>query len=332
MAKLKFGVELPQHLGFEYLKEMAQTIEKLGYDSIWIRDHLTVSPFEMTRFQQGYIKNGKRVVSGNYLGCIPTMAAAAAVTKRVLIGTDILNIPRRNPIDIANEFATIDQISNGRVILQGAIGQPTRDWASSGVRHPYEERGKMMEEAIAVIKQVWTHDEPTDFKGKYYNIEGARIGSKPVQKPHPPIWLGVGKTFKRVARIADGFTLSHSMFGGKFEEYKAGLDKINAEAKAIGRNPKKIEAAARFALTLGADVEATKKRGAAHWGALWSESQPWHTEWAGDADHVIKVMTPWLKAGVTHIMLWPIAYAPTEKGRFQDIEYFAKKVIPRLRK
>jgi alkanesulfonate monooxygenase SsuD/methylene tetrahydromethanopterin reductase-like flavin-dependent oxidoreductase (luciferase family) len=330
LAKLRFGIELPQHLGFTRLKEFAQTAEHLGYDSIWIRDHLIINPEEMARFPQGYIEDGERKVSNNYLSCIPTISAVAAVTRRITIGTDILNFPRRNPVDIANEAAAIDQISGGRFILQGAIGQPTRDWDPIGNKTPLKDRGKMLEEEIEIMKALWTHEEPISYKGKYYDIVNARIGSRPVQRPHPPIWLGVGKTFKRVAKYASGFTLTHSMFGGSLEEYRDSVEKIRNEATRFGRNPDEIEASARFALAVGSDQDATKKRAVKHWTKLWMESASWYGDWAGNPETVANVIRPYIDAGARHILVWPIPYGSRAEC-FQDIEIFAKEVIPLLR-
>src|SRR5262249_41685054 len=97
---MDLGVELPQHLGYAYLEELAHGIEELGFDSVWVRDHLIVSRHEMEQFQHGYLVDGKRIVRGDYLGCVPTLAAVAAITTQVTIGTDILNIPRRHPVDV----------------------------------------------------------------------------------------------------------------------------------------------------------------------------------------------------------------------------------------
>lgn len=330
VSELRFGVELPQHMGYRATVEMALAAEELGYDSVWVRDHLIVSPYELTQFQHGYIDEGRRELGAHYLSCIPTMAAIAAVTSRVVIGSDILNLPRRNPVDVANEIATIDEISGGRVILHGAIGQPVRDWAASGVRTPLSQRGAMMAEALTIIKALWTQDEPYSFTGRYYDIDAARIGSRPVQEPHPPIWLGVERTFRRVARLADGFTLSGTMFGGEFEAYRSALGKIRVEAVQAGRSADEIEPAARFAFTMDDDVTAAKERGERDWGLLFGSSAPWHRDWAGDADTICRIMQPWIDEGVRHILLWPIPYAsPAE--RLRDIGYFAERVIPRLR-
>jgi alkanesulfonate monooxygenase SsuD/methylene tetrahydromethanopterin reductase-like flavin-dependent oxidoreductase (luciferase family) len=330
MSQVSFGIELPQHLGFAHLRAMACAAEDLGYDSVWVRDHLIVDAREMASFQQGYIADGERKVSGEYLACIPALAALAAVTKRITIGTDVLNLPRRNPVDVANEMACIDQISGGRLILQAAVGNPRRDWAASGVRTPVSARGKMLEEALTIIRLLWTSDDPVSFDGEYYQIEGARLGNRPVQRPHPPIWLGVRTTFGRVARFADGFTLSESMFGGDFATFGRALEAIRAEAVSIGRNPGKITAAARFALVASPDGAQARLRASADWGRLFMEPAEWYSDWAGNADLICDLINPWIAAGVRHILLWPIPYGPGEDF-LADITYFAGNVMARYR-
>lgn len=308
---------------------MAVAAEALGFDSLWVRDHLIVSPLEMERFQQRYLQGGRPVVSGSYLSCVPALSVLAAVTSRATIGTDILNIPRRHPVDVANEMAAVDAISGGRLILQGAIGHPTRDWEPLGIDTPLRARGEMLEEAIEIIRRLWTSDQPIDFDGRHYTLRQARIGSRPVQQPQPPIWLGVEKTLRRVARCADGFTLMGSMFGGDLGRYREAVAAIRNGATAFGRDPDAITAAARFAVVLDEDRERAKQRADADWTALWGEPQPWYREWAGDPDDIAAVITPYIAAGADHILLWPLPYAAPDAMR--DLEVFATKVIPRLR-
>ena len=325
----EFGVELPQHVGYAYLRSLAQAAEQLGFDSLWVRDHLIVSPHEMEQFQQGYLLDGERAVSGDYLGCVPTLAALAADTRRATIGTDILNIPRRHPVDVANEIATVDQISGGRVLLQGAVGQPTRDWAPLGIDIPPRVRGEMLEEAVEIIRALWSSEEPIDYRGAHYALTKARLGSRPVQQL-PPIWLGVAKTFKRVARIADGFTLSSAMFGGAAGGFRDAAETVRREALAAGRDPDAIAPAARFAIVVDEDRDRAKARAHADWSALWRREEPWFREQAGDPDDIAALLAPYVDAGAQHVLLWPLPYADLG-DTLRDLELFATHVIPRFR-
>jgi alkanesulfonate monooxygenase SsuD/methylene tetrahydromethanopterin reductase-like flavin-dependent oxidoreductase (luciferase family) len=311
------------------LRDLGQAAEDLGFDSLWVRDHLIVSPHEMEQFQQGYLVDGRRVVSGDYLGCVPALAALAAATTRPLLGTCILNFPRRHPVDIANELATVDQISGGRLILQGATGHPMRDFAPLGLDVPPRLRGQMMEEEIEIIRALWSSEEPLDFEGEHYTLTQARIGSRPVQQL-PPIWLGIDKTYKRVARCADGFTLTGSMFGGDLEHYRDAVAEIKREAVAVGRDPAAITAAARFAIVVDEDRARAKDRAEQEWGALWRRSDAWHRDWAGTPDDIAAAIVPFLEAGAEHVLLWPVAHV-TAAQTMADLELFAREVIPRLR-
>jgi alkanesulfonate monooxygenase SsuD/methylene tetrahydromethanopterin reductase-like flavin-dependent oxidoreductase (luciferase family) len=316
-------------MGPAHLLRMARASEELGFDSVWVRDHLIVSPLEMSRFQQRYLDGGRPVVSGRYLSCVPALTAVATITARVSIGTDIINIPRRHPVDVANEMAAVDEISGGRLIVQGAIGHPTRDWEPLGIESSLRARGEMLEEAMAIMRALWTSEEPIDFAGRHYTLRQARIGSRPVQRPGPPIWLGVEKTLGRVARLADGFTLMGTMFGGDLEHFRAAVREVRRQAAAAGRDPGAIVAAARFAVVVDLDGVRARRRADADWAQLWGQPQAWYRRWAGDPDEVAAVIAPYVDAGATHVMLWPIPYAGAEALR--DLEIFATEVIPRLR-
>jgi alkanesulfonate monooxygenase SsuD/methylene tetrahydromethanopterin reductase-like flavin-dependent oxidoreductase (luciferase family) len=234
-------------------------------------------------------------------------------------------------VDIANELATVDQLSNGRLILQGATGHPTRDWDPLGVTTPISVsvRGRMMEEQIAIIRSLWASDEPLDFEGRYYTLTQARIGSRPLQQL-PPIWLGIDRTYGRVGRLADGFTLTGTMWGGALDRYSNAVREIRRSAVAAGRDPSTIAAAARFAVVVDEDRAPAKERAEADWGALWGRPQAWYSEWAGDPDDVVSLIRPYVDAGATHVLVWPIPYS-TADDTLRQLERFAKDVAPSLR-
>jgi alkanesulfonate monooxygenase SsuD/methylene tetrahydromethanopterin reductase-like flavin-dependent oxidoreductase (luciferase family) len=260
---------------------------------------------------------------------VPTLAALAADTSRITIGTDILNISRRHPVDVANEIATVDQISGGRVILQGAVGQPTRDWTPLGIDTPMRVRGEMLVESMEIIRALWSSEDPIDYEGTHYTLKQARLGSRPVQQPLP-IWLGVAKTLKRVARYADGFTLSGSMFGSDLDSFREALEIVRQEAVVVGRDPDAIVPVARFAIAVGEDREQTKARAQADWSALWRREESWFRDQAGDPDDIAALLAPYVDAGAGHFLIWPIPYAEVGEA-IRDLELFATEVIPRLR-
>lgn len=192
------------------LLDLAVEAESLGYHSVWLGDRLLSSP----RYDP-----------------IVTLAAIAARTRSIRLGTAILQNHMRNPVVLALEWGTLDTISGGRTILGLGLGggKPetiARDCEVAGF--PKTQRGKIFEEGIEVLKALWTEESVT-FEGKFYRLRDVALGYKPVQKPHPPIWVaagyynpvepGTGPTgyhvpadagkfrgpLERVARLADGW-------------------------------------------------------------------------------------------------------------------------------
>lgn len=194
LRKNKFGCQLPQEIDdFEQLIEVANECEKLGYDSVWAYDHM--SPF-WTR-------------SGRALECWTVLSAVAERTQKIKIGSLVTNVNLRNPALLAKMASTVDNISDGRLILGLGTGDTmSRDeLLSYGYHFPsLDERVERLRETILILNAMWTSDEAS-FKGKYYKICQARNSPKPKQKPRPPIWIG-GKHRKIldvVAEFADGW-------------------------------------------------------------------------------------------------------------------------------
>ena len=167
--------------------------ERLGYDSVWVYDHL--SPFWIT--------------SGYTLECWTLLSAIAARTKQIRIGSLVTNVNLRNPALLAKMTSTLDNISKGRLILGLGIGDKLsrNELHSYGYRFaPLSERIDRLRETIQILKALWTQEE-TSFNGKHFQISRARNYPKPVQNPHPQIWIG-GKHHMLqdvIAETADGW-------------------------------------------------------------------------------------------------------------------------------
>jgi alkanesulfonate monooxygenase SsuD/methylene tetrahydromethanopterin reductase-like flavin-dependent oxidoreductase (luciferase family) len=191
---MKFGCQLPQDIDdFDRLIEVAEECERLGYDSVWVYDHL--SPFWSR--------------SGKALECWTALSAVAARTNNVKVGSLVTNVVLRNPSLLAKMSSTVDNISGGRLILGLGTGDKLsrRELNSYGYKFPpLDERVERLRESILILKAMWTKDEVT-FHGKHYTISHAVNFPKPEQSPHPPIWIG-GKHLRIVnvvAELADGW-------------------------------------------------------------------------------------------------------------------------------
>jgi probable F420-dependent oxidoreductase len=173
--------------GGDYYRQALDEVtraEELGFDSVWMEEH--------------------HAVTNHYWPSpLPVLAGFATRTSRLLLGTDIVVAAFHHPVRLAEDVAMLDVMSNGRFVLGIAIGYKPDEFALYGVE--LEKRGARFEEQLAIMKGLWTQ-ERVQFKGAYYTLEG-RLEPKPVQKPHPPLWIGGWGdiTLRRAASLADNW-------------------------------------------------------------------------------------------------------------------------------
>ena len=193
---------------FEELIEECVEAEALGFDSITKTSHYSTAPFQA--FQQ-----------------FPLLARLSAETKRVRLNAGIILLSLHKPLDIAEQLATIDIMSNGRVICGVALGYREVEFAAFGAE--VKTRGKRLEENLVALKRLWTEDTVT-MKGSHFELIEASCSPKPLQKPHPPIWIGANANvaIKRAARLGDCWYINPhnkiSTIQEQMEVYKRALD------------------------------------------------------------------------------------------------------------
>jgi probable F420-dependent oxidoreductase len=186
------------------MRLVATEAELMGYDSLWTNERLLVPVNAKTP----YPGNAEGVLDEEYkthLDHLTCMTYVSAITERVRLGVSVINIPWYNPVLLAKRLAAMDVLSNGRVTV--GVGLAWSEDECDAANIPYRERGRIGEEAIECLLAVWGPD-PVEYHGKYFNLEPAYVGPKPVQKPHPPIIVGAfaPKALDRAGRLADGFT------------------------------------------------------------------------------------------------------------------------------
>ena len=211
---MRFGVAIPSYRVPDdpsYIADAAQAAENLGYDSIWLADHLAVP--------EDYL---------DYLGPqwyepVVTASFLAAKTRRVKIGWDVLIIPYRNPLILAKMVATLDSLCEGRVIFAGAAGYVEGEFAGLGL--DFHQRGRMTDEYLRIYRELWTQEDPA-FEGDYFSFSEVKSSPKPSQKPHPPVWIGghSGAAIRRAALLGDGWHPLHP----SAEEMRRGIATIKA--------------------------------------------------------------------------------------------------------
>ena len=230
-------------VGPEALLKVAKRAEDLGFDSLWVLDRILwpVNPRAPYPIGDGSLP----VQYKSVLDPVETLTFAAAHTSRIALATGVLNLPWYNPVLLARRLTTLDVLSRGRLRVGFGIGWSPDEYEAAGTS--WEDRGKRADEAIRVLKKIWTTD-PVEFEGKHYRIAKSFIGPKPVQKPHPPIYMAAftPSAMKRVAAEADAWL----PVGIPLSGVGAMFDGIKKMAKDAGRDPSTLE----LILTAGVEI------------------------------------------------------------------------------
>jgi probable F420-dependent oxidoreductase len=236
---MKVGMFLPQ-VGEDATKEnilyIAKQAEKEGINSVWVLDRLLWPLIPQTPYAA--TPDGTLPVEfQNVLEPLTTLTYVASVTKRILLGTSIIDMFFQNPVLLGKRFATLDILSEGRTIAGLGIGWSKDEYEVSSV--PYKDKGSRADEYLQVLRKIWT-DEIVEFKGQFYNIPASKIGPKPLQEPHPPILLGgfSPKTFSRIVNYANGW-LGVAGFG-PLEQLEQIISGLRESARKVDKDPSKI--------------------------------------------------------------------------------------------
>jgi F420-dependent oxidoreductase-like protein len=230
---MRIGLDVAQHqLLWPELAERVQFAESAGFDGAWVFDHFT--PLYGDR-------------NGPCMEAWTLLASLAAITSRIRLGVLVTGITYRHPSVLATEAITVDHISRGRLELGLGAAWHQPEHEELGIPFPpLKERAERLEEGVEVIRLLMTKDRAT-FKGLHYQLDGASYHPKPVQKPHPPIWIGAGGEqlmLPIVARQADAW---HAFGSGDSMARKSRL--LDQLAEKAGRDPNAILRSASLSLS-----------------------------------------------------------------------------------
>ena len=214
---------------------LAKRAEELGFESFWVPEH-PIIPVHTT---STYAGSPDGVIPESYSRIVDpfvALARASAVTRTIKLGTGICLIPERNPLLLAKEIATLDHFSGGRCILGIGAGWLKEETEIMG--GDFSHRWGQTREAVLAMKELWTKEE-AEYHGRYYDFPPVKSFPKPVQKPHPPVYLGgtASSVFKRVVDWGDGWMPTR----GTVEGIRRGRAAIDELAVAAGRDPSSIE-------------------------------------------------------------------------------------------
>ena len=288
--------------------EVSVLAEELGYDSLWVYDHF---------------HNVPRPAHEAVFECWTTIAALSQATSRVRLGQMVGCNSYRQPSVLAKMTSTIDVISGGRLDWGIGAGWYENEYKGYGFEFPAPKvRIGMLRETVEIVKSMWT-DEETSYDGRYYTLERANCDPKPLQDPHPPIWIGGGGeqlTLRVVARHADV-----ANFGGKPHEWAHKAEVLKNHCKDVGRDYDEIRKTISGEMMIReteAEIDAIGTR------SLWGEPlESWKAgNLVGTPEQVAEKLQAYVDLGCTGFVPWCADYPETE-----SLVLFAEKVIPAFR-
>jgi probable F420-dependent oxidoreductase len=289
------------------LLAMAERAETAGFASVWIGDSLTARP----RHEP-----------------LTLLAAVAARTRRVRVGTAVLLPALRNPVVLAHVVSTLDRIAEGRLILGVGIAADTpairREFAAAGV--PFERRVGRLLETLAICRALWTRDH-VSFAGKHFTLDDVSVEPKPHHAGGPPIWIGgSGPTALREAARYDAWFPT----GPGVEFFAEQFPRIRAAAREAGRAPDAVAGAAYITLALDADRAAAEQRLHAFLEGYYAMParaiMARQATYAGPLEGCVEWLQRWIDAGAHHLI-----FRFAGGDQLAQLDDAASRLLPRLR-
>ena len=271
--------------------------DELGFDSVWCNDHLAIP----STAGDGAAEPAYAAAYGEQRGQsiyepLIVLAYLAAVTRRVLLGTSVYLLPLRHPLLAARQAVSLDRLSDGRLVLGVGAGWLESEFAAVGV--PYRQRGRRTDEAIAMLKSLCRED-------------GAEFLPKPVQRPHPPLWIGgrSGAAVRRAARLGDAWHPSHLTV----DELRQQIPGLHAECERAGRSADEVTVTTRRKLVLAGsptDAEAARVL-------------------QGDAGAIAATVAELAEVGVTHLIVE--VPGSSEGELLENLDWLGREVLTEIR-
>lgn len=315
-----FGVFMPQGWKMELASidgaenkwnaavEVAVKAEELGFDSLWVYDHFHNVP----------VPAHEAVFE-----CWTTLAAISQRTSRIRLGQMVGCNSYRNPGLLAKITSTLDVISGGRVEWGIGAGWYENEYRGYGYEYPKPSaRIGMLRETVEIVKSMWTQLETT-YDGKHYKLVRANCDPKPLQQPHPPVWIGGGGEQLTLRVVAEHANVSN--FGSSLDEFIRKREILRSHCKTVGRDESEIRktiSSEVFIRETEAELVAAGSRSMSGEPLdVWREKA-----FVGTPDQVSEKISRFLEAGCSGFIPWCPDYPSTE-----TIELFATKVMPNFR-
>ncbi len=305
-GKISWGISIPQvffdgPIDMLLIERWSKRAEDLGFESLWTQEAIT-----------GAVPILEPVTLLSYL---------AAITQKVRLGTSVIVAPVRNPIQLAKSLGSLDRMSEGRLTVGLGLGGNPNDIPPFGISA--EKRVQRFTEIIGVMKELWTQPE-AHFQGEFWQLDGLKMEPKPLQKPHPPIWLGARHTnaLRRAVRHGDGWMGAGS---SSTDSFVTAVDQTKMYLEEANRNPRSFTISKRVYVAVDNDEDRAEGRLKEWFGKRYgnadmaSQVSVW-----GSTARVTEGLAKVTRSGAEMVLLNPA---------FDDMEHLdalAEEVIPNI--
>ena len=302
------GIAIPQifpdgPVDMTLIRDYVERAELLGYHSLWVQEDI--------------------IGDTSSLEPINLLCYIAAVTQNIRLGTSVIVATTRNPVILAKEFSTLDQLSNGRLIIGISLGGRPNLYLILG--GPTEKRVRHFVDSLNVMKALWEQSE-AKYDGHFWTLDGEPMEPKPIQKPYPPLWFGGRNAdgLRRAVRHGDGWMGAGS---SSTEEFKSHVGIIRESLDAQGRDPSTFYISKRVYIALDDDEARAERRLREWFGQRYRGNSEMATSvsvW-GSASRCLEGLAEIVEEGAQMIMLNPVF------DHMEHLEAFPKDIIPNLR-
>jgi probable F420-dependent oxidoreductase len=302
---MDFGIHLPhlgRHVDRQTLMSFAREAESLGVHSAWVSDHICWPADIASKYP--YTDDGSFGPSSDmgWLDAISTLTFVAGCTEKIRLGTTVLILPYRPPVQTAKQLASLDVLSDGRLILGVGVGWMAEE--ADILNMPWDRRGERTDEQLEIFRRLFNDPAPS-FEGEFYRFPKVGFEPKPVQKPLP-VWVGGSSpaAFRRVARFGNAF---HAAFQPR-EVVADEWAQVRRNCEEAGRDPSELRLSLRFYLDPAEAMQPEKSI-------------------AGSRDRMLETVAGLKDIGVSHILLDPVARGGVA-ARLDALRQFMSDVAP----
>jgi probable F420-dependent oxidoreductase len=264
------------------ISEVAQRAEAVGFRDLWVTDNT--------------------LDHASCLDSLTILTYAAAQTTTIRLGVSVLVLPLQHPVHVAHRVATLDYLSGGRAILGVGLG---REHHYRDFQIPRERRVRRFRESVELIKALWTEPSVT-YHGEIFQLENALMGPKPVQTPHPPVWLGGGHpdALRRAAMLADGWM---GAGGSRKADFASSVPRVKAALEEVGRDPDSYPISKRVFMSVHERPEVAKAE-VNYWFSEVYRNPSLTTEGGvyGTPEQVREQLEELVAMGANHLLLNPV--------------------------